>query len=115
MATDDYISPYTADERTRRSVMAALVENKSIHDVYERDARRTKPGKYPSFKPEFDGDSFSGALHIVTGVIEALCFEGAEGWDGVQRLVPQRQRLSARLLGGPSVAPVRFGSDRAVC
>lgn len=48
MATEPYVSPYTVDERTRRSVMAAQ-ENKSIAEVYERGSRRFAPPKYRPF------------------------------------------------------------------
>lgn len=115
MADDDYVSPYTVDDRTRRSVMAAQVSNKSIQEVQDGDFRRSTPRKFPRFQPEFNGDSFLSALSTITVVIEGLCFEGAEGWDEVQRLVPEKPRVSSRLIGGPSQPTVNFGNDRAVC
>lgn len=40
MATEfPHISPYTPDERTRRSVMAAQANNSSIYEVFQRDSR----------------------------------------------------------------------------
>ena len=115
MAANPYISPYTVDERLHRSVMAAQLHNHTIHELHERESRRSRPSKHGAFKPDFNGDSFSGALGTITVVIEGLCFEGAEGWTEVQMLMPERRRLSSRLFGAPSAAPILFGNDRAVC
>lgn len=115
MAANPYISPYTVDERLHRSVMAAQLHNHTIHEVHQRDFRRSRPFKHVAFKPDFNEDSFSGALGTITVVIEGLCFEGAEGWTEVQMLMPERRRLSSQLFGAPSVAPILFGNDRAVC
>lgn len=105
MASHNYISPYTPDERTRRSVFDAQMGRKPMREVYERDVQ----------KPEFNEEAFSNALTTITVVIQGLCFEGAEGWDEVQRLLPARPRVSIRLFGGPAIAPIYSGSDRAVC
>ncbi|CAD6581323.1 MAG: hypothetical protein ASARMPREDX12_000425 [Alectoria sarmentosa] len=113
MAANPYISPYTVDERLHRSVMAAQLHNHTIHELHERESRRSRPSKHGAFKPDFNGDSFSGALGTITVVIEGLCFEGAEGWTEVQMLMPERRRLSSRLFGAPSAAPILFGNDRA--
>ena len=84
--------------------MAAQAFNKSMDEVFEHDAR---------IKPRFDGDSFSGALSTITVVIEGVCLEGAEGWYEKQILMAEVPRVSERLLGGPSMAPI-VENDRAV-
>ena len=84
--------------------MAAHAFNKSIDEVFEREAR---------IKPRFDEDSFSGALGTITLIVEGLCVEGAEGWYEKQRIVPEVLRISERLRGA-SLAPI-VGNDRAVC
>lgn len=105
MASEHYISPYAPDERTRRSVMAAQAYNKTMDEVYQHDSR---------IKPNFDNESFSGALGTITVSIEGLCLQGAKGWDEKQVLMPEVPRVSERLFGGASIAPI-VGNDRAVC
>lgn len=104
---EPYVSPYAVDERTRRSVMVAQ-ENKSIAEVHERDSRRIATAKYPPFKPEFDADSFSGALATVTVAVEGVCFEGVAGWEVRRLVVSERPR-------GQGFAPSYLGNDRVVC
>lgn len=112
MATDPYVSPYTVDERTRNSVMAAQVGNNSIREVHDRESRHAK---LSNFKPHFDGDSFLGTLSTITTVVECLCFEGAEGWDQLQRLVPKTGRRSGDVFGRLNKPQGYWGDDRAVC
>ena len=113
MDSDDYVPPYLSDDRIRASLMAAQA-NKSIQAVHDRDFRPSHLHQSPRFTLEFDGDGFSAAVARVTLVIEGLCFEGAEGWDETQCLMPERLRLSERSFGGPAVRPI-VGNDRAVC
>ena len=113
---DDYVTPYINDERLRRSVMAAQVGRISIREVYEREARRPPSRWRLPFNPEFDEEAFSSSLGMVTVVVEGLCVEGAEGWTERERIVVENPRgVSRARLGWPAVAPVVFGSDRAVC
>ncbi|KAF6237694.1 hypothetical protein HO173_003895 [Letharia columbiana] len=102
MATEEYISPYAVDKRTRRSVLAALVDNRSINDTHNRDSRRATA----KFRPAFNGESFASALGIITVVVEGLLIEGAGVGDGERRLIPERPRGSSR-------APIYLGTDRA--
>lgn len=85
--------------------MAAQAFNKSIDEVFEHDSR---------IKPRFDEDAFSGALGTITLIVEGLCLEGAEDWYEKQIIVPEVPRISERLFGGASLAPI-VGNDRAVC
>lgn len=104
MATEEYISPYAVDKRTRQSVLAALVDNRSINDTHNRDSRRATA----KFRPAFNGESFASALGIITVVVEGLLIEGAGVGDGERRLIPERPRGSSR-------APIYLGTDKAVC
>ena len=111
MADDNYVSPYSMiDDRLRSSVMATQRDNKSTHEVHQRGFRRGKGHSSASFEPEFNDESFSSALDTITLVIECMCFEGTEGWDEKQRLVPARPRLQ-----GPHPPQVILRDDRAVC
>ena len=112
---EEYVSPYTVDDRTRASVMRAQEDSKSIQEVYEhqRDFPRSGPFRGLEFnKPELNCESFLSTLNMLTAVIESLlCLEGAEEWDEVPRLVPENSRLCNRW---PSALPVIVGHDRAV-
>ena len=81
----------------------AAQENRSIAEVHERASRNLAP-----FVPDFDFDSFSGAVATITVVVEGVCFKGVGGWEGEGQLVPERPR-------GASTAPIYLGTDRAVC
>ena len=110
MANHEYVSPYSIiDDRLRSSVMAAQ-GNRSIHEVHQRGFRPGKGHSSASFEPEFNDESFSSALDTITLVIECMCFEGAEGWEEKQRLVPARPRGR-----GPHPPQVILRDDRAVC
>ena len=106
MASKSY---YEADERTRRSVMAAQGTggSRSISEIHNSTRGR--------FSQAFDQSAFLATIGNVQMVIEGICLDGTNGWDEVQRLQPDILRRSSRLLQGDSVRPVLSGHDRAVC